>query len=252
MLIHLSRRPARAGLFSLALLLIVAALATLLFLTPVPAADAQGNITVQFARANYNVLEGANLSPTLAFDAATTAPATFSITTTAGTATAGADFAAGPISVTVPAGRTRHTFNIAIPQDDAIEDYETFNIAITAPPSGFTLGTNHTAKVHIVNVSIVPQDWSLNPSDVHPGDRFRLLFKTGNERDGSSAAISDYDDFVRTRTTAHPWHTDIQPYANTFRAVGSTPTVGAAWHTPPASARAERTATRPSRTPSTG
>ena len=231
MLTHLSGHRTRAGLLSLTLLLIVAALALLLFVQRVPAADAQGSISVQFARADYNVLEGSNLSPTLTFDSATTAPATFSIATSAGTATPGTDFTAGPISVTVPAQSTSHTFDIAIPHDDAIEDYETFTITIDAPPSGFTLGANSAATVQIVNVSFVPHNWSLKPSGLNAGDRFRLLFKTVNERNGSSHDISDYDDFVRTRTTAHPWHADIQAYANTFRAVGSTPTVGAAWHT---------------------
>ena len=209
----------------------MATLALLLLMQRVPAADAQGSISVQFARADYNVLEGSNLSPTLTFDSATTAPATFSIATSAGTATPGTDFTAGPISVTVPAQSTSHTFDIAIPHDDAIEDYETFTITIDAPPSGFTLGANSAATVQIVNVSFVPHNWSLKPSGLNAGDRFRLLFKTVNERNGSSHDISDYDDFVRTRTTAHPWHADIQAYANTFRAVGSTPTVGAAWHT---------------------
>ncbi len=222
------RRMKQGGVWSLAL---VALAALLLLLQQVPGANAQGSISVQFARADYNVLEGDNLSPTLTFNSATTAPATFAITTSAGTATSGTDFTAGPHSVTVPAGQTTHTFNIAIPHDDAIEDYETFTITIAAPPSGFTLGANSAATVQIVNVSFVPHNFSLKPSGLGPGDRFRLLFKTGNQRDGSSANISDYDDFVRTRTTAHPWHTDIQPYANTFRAVGSTPTVGAAWHT---------------------
>ncbi len=188
----------------------MATLALLLLMQRVPAADAQGSISVRFARADYNVLEGSNLSPTLTFDSATTAPATFSITTTAGTAATGTDFTAGAHSVTVPANSTSHTFNIAISRDDAIEDYQTSTITIAALLSEFTLGANSAATAQIVNVSFVPHNWGLKPSGLNAGDRFRLLFKTVNERNGSSHDISDYDDFVRTRTTAHPWHADIQ------------------------------------------
>ena len=122
MLQYLSGHRTQPFFSTLTLLLIVATLALLLFVQRVPSADAQGAITVQFARTDYNVLEGANLSPKLTFDSATTAPATFSIATSAGTATPGTDFTADPILVTVPAHSTSHTFDIAIPHDDAIED----------------------------------------------------------------------------------------------------------------------------------
>ena len=208
------------------------ALAMLLFLQQVPGVSAQDPITVEFERADYNVLEGRNLSLTLTLASASSDSATFSITTTAVSATAGSDFTAGPHSVTVPAGQNSHTFNILIPPDEVIEDHETFTITIAAPPSGFTLGTKATATVQIVNVSYVPNNWSLNPGGLNDGDQFRLLFKTENERDARASNISDYDTFVRNRISgASTGHADIRDYAPTFRVVGSTASVDAAWHT---------------------
>ncbi len=48
-------------------------------------------------------------------------------------------------------------------------------LALAAPPSGFTLGANSTATVQIVNVSVVPQDWSLKPSGVGVGETSKTV-----------------------------------------------------------------------------
>ena len=199
---------------------------------PTPEAGAQSTTTVQFDRDGYNAAEGDSAHAKLTFSPATTSQATFTINTTAGTATAGDDFTVGPHSCTVPSGRTSHVCNIPVLADSQIEDYEQFTIALAPPPSGFTLGANSTATVQIVNVSVVPDNWALKPSGVGPGEQFRLLFKTHNERDGTASAIATYDTFVRNRVSgASTGHADIRQYSSTFRVVGSTPTVGAAQHT---------------------
>ncbi len=218
----------------------LAVLAALLAVPPTPEAAAQGNITVQFGQgftgdgtgAGYNAREGDAVQAKLTFSSATTAQETFTINTTAGTATAGTDFTAGPHTCDVPSGRTSHVCNIPVLADDQIEDYEKFTVTLASPPPGFVLGSRSTATVQIVNVSVVPDNWSLKPSGVNAGEQFRLLFKTHNERDGSASTISTYDTFVRNRVSgASTGHADIRQYSSTFRVVGSTPTVGAAWHT---------------------
>ncbi len=199
---------------------------------PMPEAGAQSTTTVQFDRDGYNAAEGDSAHAKLTFSPATTSQATFTINTTAGTATAGADFTVGPHSCTVPSGRTSHVCNIPVLADSQIEDYEQFTIALAAPPSGFTLGANSTATVQIVNVSVVPEDWALKPAGVAAGDQFRLLFKTHNERDSTASAIATYDTFVRNRVSgSSTGHADIRQYSSTFRVVGSTAAVDAAWHT---------------------
>ena len=180
---------------------------------------------------DYNIEEGATLRPRLTFDPPTRAEATLIIHATGTTATAGVDFPAGPFHVTVPAGATRHTFDIEIPWDAATEDYETFTLSIGKLPDGFRYDPQTSAMVQIVNVTVVPSDWSLIPSGLGAGDKFRLLFKTAAERDAHPSDIAEYDEFVRTRTAAHPWHTDIEDYGDTFRVVGSTGEVDGNFHT---------------------
>ncbi len=212
----------------------LALLASVLVLTgpPTPEAGAQSNITVQFDRGDYNAAEGDSAHVKLTFGSATPSQATFAINTTAGTAIAGIDFTAGPHSCTVPSGQTSHVCNVPVLADSQIEDYERFTITLGSLPNGFVSGTTATATVQVVNVSVVPQDWSLKPSGVGPGEQFRLLFKTHNERNSVPNDIGVYDTFVRNRVSgAGTGHADIRQYSSTFRVVGSTPTVDAAWHT---------------------
>ncbi len=205
-----------------------------------PEADAQSSIFVDFDRvvfhdrtedliySDYNVQEGATLRPIIKFSAATPSAATFSVLAEAGTgpaeardATADVDFPAGIHTFTVPAGSIRHKFEIPIYWDAEIEDYENFTLTLQTPPSGYELGDHKISTVQIVNVSLTPSDWTLNPGGLSTGDQYRLLFKTGNRRAGASNNINHYDDFVRSRTAGHPWHPDIEKYADTFRVLGS-------------------------------
>ncbi len=213
-------------------------LAAVLVLTgpPTPEAGAQSLITVQFDRGDYQAAEGGSARPKLMFSQATSSAATFTIIpinrTAKGIGVGGTDFDDRLMDVTVPANSTSHTFDFPILADDDIEDYETLELQLGSAPSGFTVGARGRVSVQIVNVSVVPDNWSLKPSGVQPGEQFRLLFKTHNERDATSSAISTYDTFVRDRISgSSTGHAAIRQYAPTFRAVGSTPSVHAAWHT---------------------
>ena len=66
----------------------------------------------------------------------------------------------------------------------------------------------------------VPSDWSLKPTGLAVGAKFRLLFLSSTKRDGSSSDIADYHAFIQTRAAAG--HADIRTYSTGFRALGCT------------------------------
>ncbi len=66
----------------------------------------------------------------------------------------------------------------------------------------------------------VPRDWSLKPSGLNRGDKFRLLFVTSGKGNAQSMNIETYNSFVQGAASAG--HTDIQPYGDFFKVVGRT------------------------------
>ena len=75
------------------------------------------------------------------------------------------------------------------------------------------------------SMGIVPLGWSLRPTGVARGERFRLLTVTSTSRDATSAAIADYNTHVKNAAAAG--HADVRAYSSGFRAVASTETVDA-------------------------
>ena len=210
--------------------------------------------TVKFSRNSYNAREGDPLRPTLTFSSPTKRARTFEIVFQTCDADLRNDISvdyaeasqfalsynfSARHSVTVPAGVTSHTFSLPVPLDGEIEGYETFVMGFGGVPSGITIGDQSDATnqgqyavVQIVDVNLVPENWPLKPAGVSAGDQFRLLFRTDNERNGSSGDIGVYDTFVRNRIGGtSTGHADIRQYQDTFRVVGSTGAVDAAWHT---------------------
>ena len=68
--------------------------------------------------------------------------------------------------------------------------------------------------------TIVPNDWSLIPSGLGPGDNFRLLFLSSTTRNASPSNINTYNTFIQTAAAAG--HTAIRAYADQFKVVGCT------------------------------
>ena len=83
-----------------------------------------------------------------------------------------------------------------------------------SPPSPTTTVTN-----------TVPADWSLIPTGLSTGDKFRLLFLSSTTSAVSSTDIADYNTFIQTRAAAG--HTDIRAYSAGFRVVGCSAAVDA-------------------------
>ena len=65
----------------------------------------------------------------------------------------------------------------------------------------------------------VPPDWSLVPSGVNAGERFRLLFITTSARDATSKNIADYNANVQLHANSH---SATRGYSGGFRALAST------------------------------
>ena len=67
---------------------------------------------------------------------------------------------------------------------------------------------------------MVPDTWSLKPSGLGVGDKFRLIFLSSTKRNASSDSIGNYNTFIQNRAAAG--HADIQAYSDGFTVVGCT------------------------------
>ena len=95
--------------------------------------------------------------------------------------------------------------------------------------SGLKLWLSSSNAPHMIEVKgsvstdteiTVPSDWSLIPSGLTAGAKFRLLFLTNTGHSPTSTAIADYNTYVQGQAAAG--HADIQDYSSWFRVVGST------------------------------
>ena len=91
----------------------------------------------------------------------------------------------------------------------------------SSPGSGST-----NAPAEEMAETTVPADWSLIPSDLGPGDSFRLLFIGTTSRNASDSDIDVYNTFVQDLVAASG-HADIKALSGTFRMLGSTEAVDA-------------------------
>ncbi len=71
----------------------------------------------------------------------------------------------------------------------------------------------------------VRPSWSLTPSGLSDGDKFRLIFITSSGRNATSSDIGVYNTFVQDQAAAG--HMQIRPYSSQFRVVGSTAAIDA-------------------------
>ena len=69
-------------------------------------------------------------------------------------------------------------------------------------------------------VEYVPNNWSLKPAGLGPGERFRLIFLSSTTRDATSTDIETYNTFVQD--VAANGHYNIEDHSSRFRVVGCT------------------------------
>ena len=110
----------------------------------------------------------------------------------------------------------------------SIENARRLNNSLASTGTAFLISVV-PSPVEPDDVAVVPHNWSLIPSGVSPGQRFRLLLVTSTTRDASSTDIDDYNTFVQGRAAAG--HEDIREYRSGFRVVGSTASVHAVANT---------------------
>ena len=113
---------------------------------------------------------------------------------------------------------------VVVTYTDATSGDDTAAIQDTAGNDAATFTTGMDGVPAVTNNSTVtktvPADWSLIPTGLSTGDKFRLLFLSSTKRNASSTDIATYNTFIQTRAAAG--HTDIQDYSADFRAVGCT------------------------------
>ena len=121
--------------------LLLASLTCLSFLTVLAGTAAAQDVT--FSSDSYRVNEGDAVTPELVLSYARSEAVTVYVQAMGfGRARGGEDFAAGPWDVTVPAGRTRHSFSIATFDDDKEEGNEQFLLHIA--PYGHSPGVGRS------------------------------------------------------------------------------------------------------------
>ncbi|MGN6184500.1 MAG: beta strand repeat-containing protein, partial [Thermoanaerobaculia bacterium] len=104
---------------------------------------------LQFSTASYATPESSNITLTIQRVGGTTGAVSASWTTSAGTATSPADFAASSGTVNFADGQTSQTFSIPIAPDPLDEANESFTVTLSNPTGGASLGTPSTATVTI-------------------------------------------------------------------------------------------------------
>ncbi len=97
------------------------------------------SVAVWLSQDTYEVTEGDTLGGTVHIEEPRGVDTTITLTENRGTATDGTDYAAGPYSVTIPAGSTSATFTIQTTEDEELELDEAFTVRIddASLPAGF-------------------------------------------------------------------------------------------------------------------
>ena len=96
-------------------------------------------------------------------------------------------------------------------------------LALTLLPAG---APPASAQVDTAATEVeVFENWSLKPSGVDVGGKFRLLFVTLTAQNAGTTVMDSYNGIIRDSVAAG--HTDIRPYSHLFNALGSTALVDA-------------------------
>ena len=105
-----------------------------------------------------------------------------------------------------------NTIKVKVTAEAGDSHTDTYTVVVTRR----AMTTTPPAPVEIA----VPNNWSLIPTGLSTGDKFRLIFLSSTKTNATSDDIADYNSFIQNRAAAG--HTDIQAYSAGFRAVGCT------------------------------
>ena len=174
---------------------------------------------ITLSRFNLTVEEGSTADYKVKLTVLPTADVTIDIT-------AGADVSVSPISLTFSTStwNTDQTVTVTAAQDsDAADDMQTVSHDVATASADEYLGAPlDSLHVHVNDSArevTVPSDWSLIPTGLDQGDKFRLLFLTVPGFDPTPTKIVDYNAYVQGRAAGG--HADIQEYSYWFRVLGS-------------------------------
>ena len=134
--------------------------------------------------------------------------ATYEIQDGSGTALVDANSGEDDFQVTLSVGE--NTIKVEVTAEDTTT--QTYTVVVTRRMS--TTTPPAPAEVEVL------YSWSLKPTGLGAGDKFRLLFLSSTNTNATSFDIADYNAFIQGRAAAG--HTDIRTYSTGFRAVGCT------------------------------
>ena len=144
--------------------------------------------TLQFSAATYNVNENAGSITITVTRTGNTDPASVGYTTSNGSASSGADYTTTSGTLNFIAGQTSATFNVPILDDTFVEGNETFNLALSNPSPGATLGAQSTAVVTIIDVE--PGVLQFSSATYSVNENGGSITITVNRTNGSTEAVA--------------------------------------------------------------
>jgi len=144
--------------------------------------------TIQFSAATYSVNENGGMRTITVTRTGGTDPATIDYTTSNGSAAAGADYTTTSGTINFIAGQTSATFDVPILDDALVEGNETFNLALSNPSAGATLGAQSTAVVTIVDVE--PGVLEFSSATYTVNENGGSITITVNRTNGSTEAVA--------------------------------------------------------------
>jgi hypothetical protein len=208
--------------------------------------------TIQLSSPTYSIAEngGSVLSTITRTGTGTLDAASVDYATSPGTATAGADYTTTSGTANFAAGATTATFSVPILDDQLIEGNETFNVTLTNPSPGSTLGAQSSAVVTITDFEEGKLQFASSTGSVQEdGGSIGLTVNRVNGSDGavsvnvvtSNGTASAGSDYTATSVTLNWAAGDSAPKTvpvpilddnivegnETFNATLNTPTGGA-------------------------
>ena len=182
--------------------------------------DDDERLGIRLTPTTLTVNEGSTADYTVELRVQPTADVTVNIT-------GGGDVTVNPNSLTFASAtwNTAQTVTVTAAQDtDAADDAQTVTHAVASGSATEYLGVSLDGLAVTVDDSAtevtVPHNWSLIPTGLTAGDKFRLVFITASGHSPTSTDIADCNTYVQGQAAAG--HADMQDYSYWFRVVGST------------------------------